>query len=71
MISTSIMLGNAKTDLILEVERVIWKIVFALASGTLEPNQLLLRLEGDLPWLQIESEARSVNRCHWFQLGKL
>jgi hypothetical protein len=71
MISTSIALGNAKTDLILEVEHVIWKVVFELASGTLTPDRLLFRLDQDFPWPKIESEARSENERNWFQLDKL
>ena len=63
-------LGNRKTDLTIEVEKAIWKVVFSLAEGRLDPAQLLHRLCQDLPWEKIIAAKDSAVECHWFDFRK-
>ena len=63
-------LGNRKTDLTIEVEKAIWKVVFSLAKGRLDPAQLLHRLCQDLPWEKIIAAKDSAVECHWFDFRK-
>lgn len=66
MLLTNQLLGNEKTDLTIEVEKVIWKVVFSLAEGRLDPAQLLHRLCQDLPWEKIIAAKDSAEHCLWF-----
>ena len=63
-------LGNGKTDLTIEVEKAIWRVVFSLAEGRLDPAQLLHRLCQDLPWEKIIAAKDSAVECHWFDFRK-
>jgi len=63
-------LGNGKTDLTIEVEKAIWKVVFSLAEGRLDPAQLLHRLCQDLPWEKIIAAKDYAVECHWFDFRK-
>ena len=63
-------LGNGKTDLTIEVEKAIWKVVFSLSEGRLDPAQLLHRLCQDLPWEKIIAAKDSAVECHWFDFRK-
>lgn len=69
MYSISMKLGNAKTDLILEVERAIWLVIFCLADGTLDAGQLFHRLSETLPWNKIVAALSCDYERHWFKLG--
>lgn len=68
MLSTSETLGNKKPDSIIEVEKAIWRVVFSLAEGRLDPSELLQQLANDLPWSQI-TEASEDDRG-WFTMSK-
>jgi hypothetical protein len=68
MLSTSEFLGNRKPDTLVAVEKAIWRVVFALADGRLNPTALLKKLADDLPWGEI-SKLTSEDRC-WFRICK-
>jgi len=68
MLSMSEFLGNRKPDTLVAVENAIWRVVFALADGHLNPTELLKKLADDLPWGQI-SKLTSEDRC-WFGICK-
>jgi hypothetical protein len=68
MLSISTCLGNLKPQVVLDVEMVIWKSLFSLASGKIDPTDLLQQLSADLPWADIEAAPPNVSQ--WFNLGK-
>jgi hypothetical protein len=68
MLSISTCLGNLKPQVVLDVEMVIWKSLFSLASGKIDPTDLLQQLSANLPWADIEAAPPHVS--HWFNLGK-
>ena len=55
MLQISQSLGNNKPKILLDVEKAIWRTLFALALGTLDPLNLLQRLSDQLPWNDIEA----------------
>jgi len=68
MLSISEQLGNQKPATLVAVEKAIWKVVFALADGRLNPTQLLKSLADDLPWGEI-AKVSDADKC-WFAFGK-
>jgi hypothetical protein len=68
MLSISTCLGNSKPQLLIDVEKAIWRTIFALASGVDDPIDLLHKLSADLPWDSIH--ASSPSESTWFNLGK-
>jgi hypothetical protein len=70
VLATSEALGNQKPDALVAVEKAIWKVVFALADGRLNPTQLLKELAQELPWdgitklSQEESGCFVLSKCH-------
>jgi len=70
MLSISQSLGNKKPKIILDVETAIWRTLFSLASGLLDPLDLLQRLSDQLPWNQIEKALSNDSDRTWFSLGK-
>lgn len=69
MLSIYRLLGNKKPESIVEVEKAIWKVVFELSEGHLDPAQLLLNLYDNLPWEKMAS--LSEDDLRWFDLSKL
>ena len=67
MLSISTCLGNSKPQLLLDVEKEIWKTLFSLASGTIDPFDLLRQLSDMLPWNDIH--ATSSTDSQWFNLS--
>ncbi len=67
MLSISTCLGNSKPQLLLDVEKEIWKTLFSLASGTIDPFDLLRQLSDTLPWNDIH--AASSTDSQWFNLS--
>jgi hypothetical protein len=72
MLYISRLLGNGKTELIIEVEKAIWNALFSLAEGSLDSVQLLHHLCEQLPWDKITTAAAATSdyERHWFNLGK-
>jgi len=70
MLSINRLLGNGKTELIIEVEKAIWNVLFSLAEGSLDSVQLLHHLCEQLPWDKITTATNSDHERHWFNLGK-
>jgi hypothetical protein len=68
MLSTSEALGNRKPETIIEVEKAIWRVVFSLAEGRLDPSQLLQQLANDLPLKRIKEASEDDRR--WFSLSE-
>ncbi|PPQ74768.1 hypothetical protein CVT26_005013 [Gymnopilus dilepis] len=62
----SCMLGNNKPSALLLVEKIIWNTLFLLADGQLDPREVLLRLNRDLPWADIRSNSRFAGSRTWF-----
>jgi hypothetical protein len=67
MLSIGTCLGNAKPPLILDVEKAIWKTLFSIASGTVDPFDQLHQLSQNLPWDRIQASSTDSS---WFDLGK-
>jgi hypothetical protein len=53
MVLINQLLGNEKTDLTIEVEKLIWEALFTLAEGRVDPAQILRGLCHKLPWKEI------------------
>ena len=70
MLQISQSLGNNKPKILLDVEKAIWRTLFALALGTLDPLDLLQRLSDQLPWNDIEAVSSLDSERTWFSLGK-
>ena len=70
MLNISQSLGNQKPKVLLNVEMAIWRTLFSLASGSLDPLDLLQRLSDQLPWNQIQNALRTDSDRTWFSLGK-
>jgi len=70
MMNISRSLGNDKPEALLNVEMAIWKTLLSLASGSLDPLDLLQRLSDELPWERIKSALSTDSNCAWFSLGK-
>jgi hypothetical protein len=68
MLSISTCLGNSKPQVVLDVEMAIWKMLFSLASGMMDPFDVLQQLSAQLPWADID--AAPLNVAQWFNLGK-
>lgn len=71
MLHISQSLGNNKPKLLLDVEKAIWRTLFDLALGTLDPFDLLQRLSDQLPWNEIKAVWSRDFESKWFSLGKL
>ena len=69
VISTAISLGNRKPQVVLEVERCIWKALFALVAGGQDSCNALRQLSGSLPWNHLENAVISDEERSWFHLG--
>jgi hypothetical protein len=67
MLSISTCLGNSKPQVIIDIEMAIWRTIFFLASGMVDPFDLLHQLSADLPWDSIH--AASSTDSQWFNLG--
>ena len=70
MLAMSTYLGNSKPQILFEVEMTIWKALCSLASGVVDPFNVLHQLSDTLPWDRIE-EALSTDFATWFNLGTL
>jgi hypothetical protein len=70
MVLINQLLGNGKTGLTIEVEKLIWEAVFSLAEGRLDPAQLLHSLCRNLPWEKIAAAAanNSAEDRVWFNI---
>ncbi|KAF8961234.1 hypothetical protein BDZ97DRAFT_1760084 [Flammula alnicola] len=70
LLRTAFCLGNDKPEALLEVEKVLWTMIFSMADGSLNPKDALERLKSDLPWDLIWSVAESKQQSSWFHLTK-
>ena len=70
VITTAIKLGNGKPKLILDIEKCIWRTLFDLTNGTIQPCRVLQRLSAFLPWTQLQPETISDVDRYWFRLGE-
>ncbi len=43
-------LGNEKPKVLMEVEKVIWKVVFSITEGTIDLANTLTALSEAVPW---------------------
>ena len=68
MLRISTCLGNSKPRVVFDVEMAIWKTLFSLASGGMDPFDLLQKLSAELPWESIQAAPPEVS--YWFNLGK-
>ena len=68
MLGISASLGNAKPQVLRDVETEIWKTLCSLASGMNDPFDLLHKLAESLPWDRIQ--AASCTDSTWFNLGE-
>lgn len=68
MLAINARLGNQKPAPLVAIENAIWKVVFALADGRLNPTQLLKRLADDFPWGAIAK--LSSDESGWFRISK-
>ena len=68
MLGISASLGNAKPQVLRDVEMQIWKTLCSLASGMHDPFDLLHKLAESLPWDRIQ--AASSTDSTWFNLGE-
>ena len=68
MLSISTCLGNSKPQVLVDVEKAIWRTLMSLASGMVDPFDLLHQLSDGLPWDNIR--ALSSTDSEWFNLGK-
>ncbi|PPQ97062.1 hypothetical protein CVT26_001244, partial [Gymnopilus dilepis] len=66
LIEVSSLLGNDKPDALLNVEKIIWNVLFMLADGQLDPREVLLRLNHDIPWADIRCNAELPWLRSWF-----
>lgn len=66
MLSISTFLGNSKPKVLVDVEMAIWTTLFKLASGTVDPFDLLHQLSNNLPWDSIQAATKDSG---WFNLG--
>lgn len=71
MLSIGQSLGNHKPKILLDVEMAIWRTLFALTSGSLDPLDLLQRLSDELPWNRIQNASSTDSERTWFSLGKI
>jgi hypothetical protein len=70
MLAMSSCLGNSKPQVLFDIEMTIWKALCSLASGTVDPFNVLHELSDSLPWDRIQ-EAFSTDSAKWFNLGTL
>ncbi|KAF8954584.1 hypothetical protein BDZ97DRAFT_1766010 [Flammula alnicola] len=70
LLRTAFCLGNDKPEALLEVEKVLWTVIFLMADGSLNPKDALERLKSDLPWDLIWSVTESKQQSSWFHLTK-
>ena len=68
MLAINARLGTQKLAPLVAIENAIWKVVFALADGHLNPTQLLKRLADDFPWGAIAK--LSSDDSGWFRISK-
>jgi hypothetical protein len=68
MLCISTCLGNSKPQVLVDVEMAIWRTLFSLASGMIDPFDLLHQLSNDLPWDGIHAASPTVSE--WFNIGK-
>ncbi len=61
-------LRKNRPDLLLNVEKSIWKAVFAIAEGTSTPLQALRALVINIPWVDLKA-IQHLDICHWFELN--
>ena len=69
MLAISSCLGNSKPQLLVDIEMTIWKALCSLASGLVDPFDVLHQLSNDLPWDHIQ--GTSSTDAGWFNLGTL
>jgi len=68
MLAINARLGNQKPAPLVAIENAIWKVVFTLADGCLNPTQLLKHLANDFPWSAIAK--LSSDESGWFRISK-
>lgn len=71
MLNAVFSLGNDKPELLLEVERIIWGIIFSMANGDLSPKESMMSLSNSLLWKMIEDAAESPIQRSWFEFREL
>jgi hypothetical protein len=59
-------LGNEKPKVLMEVEKVIWKVVFSLTEGTVDPANALTALSEAVPWDSVQ--GCSLTDRAWFDV---
>ncbi|PPQ76658.1 hypothetical protein CVT26_013948 [Gymnopilus dilepis] len=59
-------LGNNKPSTLLDVEKIIWNVLFLLADGQLDPREVLIRLNHDMPWADVERSSKLSSSRSWF-----
>ena len=64
----TIALGNKKPDLLIEVEKVIWRALFTLSEGTKAPEDVLRDLNLQVPWQTIQPGVLT-DVSEWFTIA--
>ena len=67
MLNISTCLGNSRPQVLADIKAAIWKTLFSLASGRIDPFDLLHQLSDALPWGHIHAASSEVSQ--WLNLG--
>lgn len=64
-------MGNGKSDLLLEVERIIWEALFEITMGLRDPELILIELVNSrIPWEALGSPSLPDSERFWFDLSR-
>ena len=63
---TCISLGNEKSDLLLQIEKQLWRLLFQMAKGPCDLDALLRQLVYGIPWVALATASESDRQ--WFSL---
>jgi len=70
LLDTAVRLGNKKPDILLEVESIIWKVLFSIAKGESGPNEAFWDMIAALPWEKMENTGISDEGRTWFDCSR-
>ena len=66
----SFALGNGKSDLLLEVEKIIWDALFEMTTVLRDPELILIELvNSKIPWTTLGSSSLPDSERRWFDLS--
>jgi len=65
-LQTFLGLGNEKLKILMDVEKVIWRLLFSLAEGTIDPSTALTALNASIPWDSVRT--CSLTDRAWFDV---